>query len=167
MNCIANVTANWGIGREGRLAVSLRADLRRFQALTTGHTVVLGRKTLATFPGGRPLRNRENIILTRDPGFTVEGAAVVHSVDEVLALARGREDGDFWIIGGESVYEQLVPYCRAARLTRTFLDLPADAYFPNLDALPNWRQAEQSPVMEDGGVQFRFVDYVNESPLEY
>ncbi len=167
MNCIANVTTAWGIGREGQLAVSLKADLRRFQEITTGHSVVLGRKTLATFPGGRPLKNRENIILTRDPDLTVEGAAVVHSVDEVLALAKGHDDDDFWIIGGESVYEQLIPYCRVARMTKTYLDLPVDAYFPNLDKLPNWRRLSLSPVLTDGGVWFQFIDYINEAPMEY
>lgn len=166
MNCIVNVTNDWGIGRDGALAVSIRADLRRFRDLTTGHTVVLGRKTLATFPGGRPLKNRENIILTRSAAFSCEGARVMHSTDEILAYARAHGHDDLWIIGGESVYRQLVPYCSMAYVTRTFLSVPVDAYFPDLDALPNWSVAEELEAKEENGVRYQFVNYRNSSPLE-
>lgn len=166
MNCIVNVTENWGIGYQGQLAIAIHADLRRFRELTTGHTVVLGRKTLATFPGGRPLKNRENIILTRDAAFSCEGARVMHSAEDVLAFARANGHDDLWIIGGESVYRQLVPYCRMAYVTKTFADVPADAFFPDLDALENWSVAEALPAGEEDGVRYQFLNYCNSSPLE-
>ena len=166
MNCIVNVTERWGIGMEGRLAVSIRADLHRFRDLTMGHTVVLGRRTLATFPGGRPLKNRQNIILTHDENFAVESAMVFHDVDAVLAYAREKGHEDLWVIGGESVYDQLVPYCRMAYVTKTLADVPVDAYFPDLDRLPNWSVCEEAPVEEEDGVRYQFVNYRNSSPLE-
>lgn len=166
MHCIANVTNRWGIGCGGQLAVSIKADLRQFRLLTTGHTVLLGRKTLATFPGGRPLKDRRNIVLTRDPNFTVEGAEVIHSLDEALALARELGD-ELWVIGGESIYAQLVPYCTEAHMTKTDLDVPVDAFFPDLDALPNWHTVGEAEMQEENGVRFAFVDYVNDAPLPY
>lgn len=167
MHCIANVTPNWGIGCEGRLAIAIKADLKRFKELTTGHTVLLGRKTLATFPGSRPLKNRENIILTRDENYTAEGAVIAHSAEDVLRLAGQCTSDDFWVIGGESVYAQFIPYCRTARITMTYADVPADAFFPNLDELPNWHRAEVSERMTEDGIEFQYIDYINDSPLEY
>ena len=164
MNCIVNVTPDWGIGCAGRLAVSIHADLKRFRALTTGGSVLLGRKTLATFPGGRPLKNRRNLILTHDPAFSVEGAEVLHSVD--AALARAASLGDtLWLIGGESIYRQFLPYCSLVRLTRTFVDVPCDAFFPDLDKLTGWSVCWQSEPMEEDGIRFQYLDYCNASPL--
>lgn len=167
MNCIVNVTPNWGIGNEGQLAVAIKADLKRFRELTTGHTVILGRKTLATFPGGRPLKNRENIILTRDLDYTVEGAHIAHSLDEALALAKEIGDGEVWVIGGDTVYQQLLPYCRSVSLTKTYADVPADAFFPNLDDLPNWHPVNEMPMQEENGIEFQYIDYYNDTPLEF
>ena len=117
MELIVNVTENWGIGCKDRLLVAISADLKRFRALTTGKTVILGRRTLATFPGGRPLKNRENIVLTRDPAFSAEGALAAHDLAELFALLRGKNTDDVCVIGGASVYEQLLPYCARARVT--------------------------------------------------
>ena len=165
MQIIVNVTENWGIGREDRLLVSIPADLRRFRQLTEGHTVILGRKTLATFPGGRPLKNRRNLVLSRDPDFAPAGAEVYRSVPALLAACRGLPDDDLWVIGGASLYEQLLPYCTAARVTKTACTLPADRFFPNLDALSGWTVSARSPVQESDGLAFQYVDYVNANPL--
>ena len=165
MNCIVNVTENWGIGRENDLLVAISADLKRFRQLTTGKTVILGRKTLATFPGGKPLKNRENLVLSRDPQLEIPGARVVHSLVELLDACRAVPSDDLSVIGGASVYELLLPYCREALVTKTLSAPEADAFFPNLDQLPNWRVRRQSEIQEENGVRFQYVDYENDCPL--
>ena len=110
MNLIAAVDLNWAIGRDGDQLCYIPADLKRFQALTTGHPVILGRKTLATFPGGRPLKNRRNLILSRDSAFAPEGAEVFRSLEALRAAAPA----DSVVIGGESVYAALLDWCDTA-----------------------------------------------------
>lgn len=165
MEAIVNVTPDWGIGFENRLLVAIPEDLRRFRALTEGKTVILGRKTLQTFPGGKPLKNRRNLVLSADPAFRPDGAETLRSTDALLALLRTLDSGQLCVIGGESVYRLLLPYCSGVRLTRTFCDLPADRFFPDLDALPGWDAVWSSGVLESGGITYQFVDYVNKEPL--
>ena len=114
MNLIAAVDLNWAIGRDGDQLCYIPADLKRFQALTTGHPVILGRKTLATFPGGRPLKNRRNLILSRDSAFAPEGAEVFRSLEALRAAAPA----DSFVIGGESVYAALLDWCDTAYITK-------------------------------------------------
>ena len=165
MNCIVNVTEDWGIGLENQLLVAISADLKRFRQLTTGKVVILGRKTLDTFPGGKPLKNRTNLVLSTRPDFAPEGAIVAHTLEELLTLARRYPRDDLCVIGGASVYEALLPYCDHAQITRTFRTLPADRFFPNLDALPNWSLTAASEIMEENGISFQYLDYVNSAPL--
>lgn len=162
MNCIVNVDQNWGIGKNGKLLVNLSADLKRFRELTEGKTVILGLNTISTFPGGKPLKNRRNIVLSFEP-MEIEGAEVVTSM--AAALEAVRDDPDACVIGGASVYEQFLPYCDRAQITKTFLGGDADRYFPNLDELPGWEVAWKSEVMEENGVRFQYIDYVNHDPL--
>ena len=117
MDCIVNVTQNWGIGKDGDLLVSIPTDLRRFRALTTGKTVIYGRKTLLTFPHARPLPNRENWILSATPGFSVPGAAVFPSLAALQEALRTRPAGSLCLIGGASVYRALLPWCSRVLLT--------------------------------------------------
>ncbi len=154
MNCIVNVTENWGIGYENQLLVSISADLKRFRQLTTGKTVVLGRKTLETFPGGKPLKNRRNLVLSRNPDLKIPGAEVFSNVEDLLKTCKGE---DLWIIGGSSIYELFLPYYTTVHLTRTLGEYPADAFFPNLDQL-GWHKAEE-PVQEENGIKFQYVTY--------
>lgn len=163
MECIVNVDEKWGIGREGNLLVSISDDLKRFRALTTGKTVVLGRKTLSTFPGGRPLKNRRNIVLSTDKGLTIEGADVVNSAEEALELLKDVPGEEICIIGGASVYEVFLPYCRVCRLTKTFVDGKADRFFPNLDNSPDWEVSEKSEILEENGIKYQYLDYVNKA----
>ena len=160
MVCIVNVDEKWGIGRENELLVHISDDLKRFRALTTGKTVVLGRKTLAGFPGGRPLKNRRNLVLSSDKSLGVEGAEVVHSVDEALALLQDVPAEEICIIGGASIYEAFLPYCRRAYVTKTMVDGNADRFFPDLDDAADWEIAETSEVLEENGVKYQYVDYV-------
>lgn len=167
MELIVNVTENWGIGLENRLLVSISADLRRFRQLTEGKTVILGRRTLETFPGGRPLKNRRNILLTANPDFRAEGAEIVHSEQELFAVLRTLPREELCVIGGASVYRLLLDYCDAARVTKTGLVCKADAFFPDLDAAENWRIAAQSEMQEENGLRFRYIDYVNLTPKAF
>ena len=156
MELIVAVDRNWAIGRGGDQLVYLPADLKRFKALTTGRTVILGRKTLATFPGGRPLKGRRNLILSRTPGFAPEGAEVFPDLGALLAAAPE----DACVIGGESVYRALLPRCSRARVTKIDAAYPgADAFFPNLDGDPAWTVEAEEPPLEHEGLAFRYVTY--------
>ena len=165
MELIVNVTENWGIGLQDRLLVSIRADLQRFRQLTTGKTVVLGRRTLSTFPGGRPLKNRTNIILSTQPDFCPAGAQCAHSTAQLAAMLQTLPAEEICVIGGARVYALLLPFCSLARVTKTLVQLPADRFFPNLDADPQWRVIERGPVLEENGISFQYIDYQNTAPL--
>lgn len=154
MKAIVAVDQHWGIGKDGALLCPIRADLRRFRELTMGHPVILGRKTLDTFPGGRPLKGRENYVLSRDPGLVIEGANVLHSAEEA-----GECPGDSFVIGGESVYRALLGRCDTVYATKIMSTFEADAFFPDLDADPAWEVAETGEELEEEGVRFRYVTY--------
>ena len=117
MNIIVAVDRNWAIGCKGNLLVRIPADHKNFRELTTGRVVVLGRKTLETFPQGLPLKNRTNIIMSKDPSYEVRDAIVVHSTDELMKKLKDYDTGDIFIIGGDSVYRQLIGYCDTAIVT--------------------------------------------------
>ena len=155
MNAIVAVDENWAIGKDGDQLCYISTDLKRFKELTTGHPVILGRRTLATFPGGRPLKGRRNLILSRDPAFLPEGAEVFRDVESLLSQAPE----DSFIIGGESVYKALLPYCDRVYVTKISRSFPADTWFPNLDEDPSWRVGREEPPLEDGGLSFRYVTY--------
>jgi len=155
MQAIVAVSRSWGIGKDGQLLFHISADLQRFKALTTGHTVVMGRKTLQSLPGGRGLPNRRSLVLTRQESFTPERAETVHSLAELLVLAGD----EAFVIGGQEVYEQLLPYCTRAYVTKVFADVPADAFFPNLDEDPHWRAVSTGEMQEENGLIFQYVEY--------
>ena len=117
MNLIVAVDKNWAIGNKGELLVRIPADHKMFRQETIGKVVVLGRKTMDTFPGGQPLKNRDNIILSRNEAYQQKDAQVVHSVEELLEAVKGYDTKEVYVIGGSSVYEQLLPYCDVAHVT--------------------------------------------------
>lgn len=156
MQAIVAVSENWGIGKDNRLLFHLRADLQRFKALTTGHTVVMGRRTLQSLPGGKGLPGRRNIVLTGDANFSAPEAETVHTLSQLIFTAGA----DAFVIGGGEVYRQLLPVCDRIYVTRVFSAPPADTFFPDLDADSRWRVAEMSEVMEENGLHFQYVDYV-------
>lgn len=166
MNAIVAVTKDWGIGRGGDLLVHEKADMARFVAHTRGATVVMGRRTLESFPGGRPLKGRRNVVMTRDATFEApecpEGTTceIVHSLDEALEVVANEDPDTVWAIGGAKVYRQLLPHCERAYVTKFETTLPADVFFPNLDEDPAWKVASVEPggVTADG-VAFSFVTY--------
>ena len=156
MIAIVCVDRNWAIGRDNDLLFHISADLKRFKALTTGGTVVMGKNTLLSLPGGRPLPNRRNLVVstTLSPR---EGVEVVRSIDEAMALA-GEDAG---LMGGARLYRALLPRC--ARVLVTQVDAAAegaDTFFPNLDAAPDWAAETVGEWQEENGLRFRYVDYV-------
>ena len=160
MNCIVNVDKNWGIGLKNQLLVSIPADLRFFQSKTKGKVVIFGRSTLETFPGGKPLKNRINIIITRNPDYKVPDAVVAHSVKEALEIAAKYPPEDVYIIGGASIYRQFLPYCDTAYVTKTDYSYEADTYFPNLDQDHEWECIEEGEEQTCYDIIFRFTKYV-------
>ena len=159
MNLIVNVDSNWAIGYRGKLLVSIPEDMKFFRSETTGKVVVLGRKTLDTFPGGQPLKNRTNIILTRNPNYQVKGAIICHSVEEVLEELKKYNSEDVYIIGGDSIYTEFLPYCDVAHVTRTDHVYDADAWFPNLEEDPAWVLTGESEEKTYFDLEFRFCRY--------
>lgn len=159
MNLIVAVDSNWAIGNKERLLVSIPNDHKHFREETTGKVVVLGRKTLQTFPQGLPLKNRTNIILSRDRNYEVKDALVVHSVEELLEELKKYNEEDVYVIGGESVYRQLLPYCQTAHVTKIDHSYEADAYFPDLDSDPEWEITADSDEMTYFDIAYTFLKY--------
>lgn len=159
MNLIVAVDNNWAIGYKNELLISIPNDHKHFRQETTGKVVVFGRKTLDTFPQGLPLKNRTNIILSRDPEYSVKDAVVVHSVDELLEEVKKYNDEDVYVIGGESIYKQLLPYCNVAHVTRIDHEYTADTYFPNLDKDEEWEITADSDEQTYFDVVYQFLKY--------
>lgn len=159
MNLIVNVDSNWAIGYRGKLLVTIPEDMKFFRSETSGKVVVLGRKTLDTFPGGQPLKNRTNIILSHNPDYKVKGAIVCHSVEEVLEELKNYNSEDVYIIGGDSIYKAFLPYCNVAHVTRTDHVYEADAWFPNLEKDPEWVLTGQSEEKTYFDLEFTFCRY--------
>lgn len=159
MNLIVAVDNNWAIGNKNELLVRIPNDMKHFREETTGKVVVLGRKTLETFPQGQPLKNRTNIILTKDLKYQVKDAVIVHSIDELLAELKKYSDDDIYIIGGESVYRQMLPYCTVAHITKIDHTYEADTYFPNLDKDPEWHITADSDEQTYFDIPYQFIKY--------
>ena len=158
MNLIVAVDKNWGIGYQGGLLCHLRGDLQFFKKTTMGHTVVMGRSTLESLPGGRGLPGRKNVVLTRQESFKAEGVEqVVHSVEALRALLE--EDPEAFIIGGAEVYAQMLPYCCTCFVTRIWQEFPADRYFPDLDVLEEFQVTWKSEMQEENGIKYQWYKY--------
>lgn len=148
MNLIAAVDRNWAIGRNGKLLVSIPQDMAYFRQMTTGKVVIMGRKTLESFPKKKPLRNRaENIVITRQTDYQAEGATVVHSVEEALNAAARYDTRDVFVIGGGEVYRSLLPYCDTAYITKIDFAYDADTRLPDLDHDPEWEKVDRKSVV--------------------
>ena len=156
MEAIVAVFSDWGIGSEGTQQVVLKADRVHFRELTKDAAVIVGRRTLADFPGGRPLKGRNNIVVTRQDN-EIEGAEVAHSTDEALALAA--KYPRTLVIGGASVYRQFLPWVDTVHLTKIDRAPASDSFFEDLDASPDWERAEPERWQEEDGVRYCFVTY--------
>ena len=160
MNIIVAADQNWAIGKDNKLLISIPADMKFFRTTTTGKGVVMGRKTLESFPGGQPLKKRTNIVLTRDKNYKVKDAIVVHSIEEVLEELKKYDSEDVYVIGGDSIYSQMLPYCDTAHVTKIDFAYEADSWFPNLDEDPEWKIAEESEEQTYFDLEYTFVKYV-------
>ena len=156
MEAIVAVFSDWGIGSEGTQQVVLKADRAHFRELTAGAAVIVGRRTLADFPGGRPLKGRQNIVVTRQ-NLAIEGAEVAHSTEEALALAAKYPRA--LVIGGASVYRQFLPFVDMVHLTQIDRAPASDSFFEDLDASEDWQAAEIGDWLEENGVRYRFATY--------
>lgn len=156
MDAIVAVYSDWGIGDGGTQPVVLKADRRHFRSLTDGSAVIVGRKTLADFPGGKPLANRFNIVVSRQ-GINVNGALVVHSTGEALDAAEDFEQ--CFVIGGASVYMQFFNYLERVYVTKIDIEPQSDSFFPNLDRNPEWECVSQEPWEEEDGIRYCFCTY--------
>ena len=159
MNIIAAVDQNWAIGNRGELLVRIPNDHKHFREETTGKVVVLGRKTLQTFPQGMPLQGRTNIILSSDRDYKVKGGIVCHSIEELMERISGYPSRDVYCIGGESLYRQLLPHCDVAHITKIDHAYDADAYFPDLDKNPEWEITADSDEQTYFDIAYTFLRY--------
>ncbi len=164
MKAIVAVDRKWAIGKDGNLLVRLPGDMKNFRRITTGNVIIMGRKTLESMPGGKPLPNRETWILTRNESYEAP-CQIFHDVRNLLDTVRTEEaeygDDGFavYVCGGAEVYRQLLPYCDEALVTKIEAVFPADRHFPDLDMNPDWELAAESEPMEDGGIRYRFCTY--------
>ncbi|MBP3664346.1 MAG: dihydrofolate reductase [Tyzzerella sp.] len=159
MNLIVAVDKNWAIGNGNKLLVSIPADMKFFRETTMNKVVVMGRKTLESFPNGMPLKKRTNIVLTRDKNYQVKDAIVLHTVEEVLEELKKYNEEEIYIIGGESIYRQFLPYCKVAHVTKVNHAYEADTYFPNLDEKDEWVVTGVSEEQTYFDLEYEFVRY--------
>lgn len=160
MNIIVAVDSRWAIGRGGQLLVKIPADQKLFREETLGKVIVMGRKTLESLPAGQPLYGRTNIVLSENPDYQVKGAIVCHSVEETLEQLKQVPSEDIFIIGGQSIYEQFLPYCDTAHVTYIDYEYQADASFPNLDQDGEWEMDLESEEETYFDLCYTFRRYV-------
>ena len=158
MKLIVNVSENWAIGKNNGLLFHLSQDMKFFKEHTTGNTIVMGRKTLESLPGAKPLPNRENIVLTRNKDYHPHGVTVYTGIDELIKNIHDTDN--VYVIGGESLYRDLLPYCDTAYVTKVEKTIDdADAFMVNLDNDSNWQISDISEEFEEKNLKFRFVTY--------
>lgn len=166
MRAIVAVDSNWGIGRDGGMLFHLPGDLKYFKEKTRGKTLVMGRATLDSLPGGRPLPGRVNLVLTRNPGFAREGAVILPSFAALRQAIAGLPRDAVMLLGGDSLYRQLIDCCDRAYVTKIDAAAPADSFFPNLDEREGWSLLSCSEPFSDGGVSYSFCEYMNSAVRE-
>lgn len=158
MNMILSVSLDWGIGKDNDLLFHVKEDMAFFRRTTMGKCVVMGRKTLESFPDAKPLPKRDNVVLTHSPDYAPEGVTVCHSVQEVLDYAARYDTDDVFIIGGAQIYELFMPYCKRIYLTKFKASKPCDRYFVNLDEKDDFKCIMTVP-REDNGLEYEFTLY--------
>ena len=159
MNMIVAADNRWAIGNKNKLLVSIPSDMKHFREETLGNVIVYGRKTLSTFPQGMPLSDRKNIILSHKEDFRVKDATVVHSLEELLEELKKYRSESIYIVGGASVYEQMLPYCDVVHVTKVDHVYEADAFFPNLDNMQEWEITADSDEHTYFDIAYQFLKY--------
>lgn len=159
MKLIVAVDNNWAIGYKNQLLIQIPADQRYFRTQTLGKVVVMGRNTLESFPNGMPLRDRTNIVITKQEDYKVKDAIVVNSVEEALEVLKEYDSNDTYVIGGESIYRQMLELCDEAYVTKINYEYEADTYFPNLDELSKWKLVKESEEETYYDLEYTFCIY--------
>lgn len=159
MNLIVAVDKNWAIGYQNKLLISIPEDMRFFRDETMNKVVVMGKKTLESFPGGKPLKNRTNIVIALEKNYKVDGAIVVYSIEEALEKIKEYKSEDVYVIGGASIYEQMLDYCDVAHVTKIDYAYQADTYFPNLDKKEDWVVTKMSDEHTYYDIEYTFYQY--------
>ena len=157
MIAIVAVDRNWGIGKDGEQLIYIPEDLKRFKNFTTGNAIILGRKTMYTFPGSKPLKNRRNMILSRNPDFKAEGGEVYPDLDSLMAQVT--DPDNTYVVGGAMVYNTMIGQCDKAYITKIDAEYPADCWFPNLDEDPAWVLSEILMSGEENGIGYEMLLY--------
>ena len=164
MNLIVAVDENWAIGRGGDLLTHMKEDMKFFRQTTLNKTVVMGRKTLESFPNGNPLKNRINIVLSKN--LEKDGCVVVKDLSELKVELEKYCSQDVFVIGGATVYQLLLPYCESALVTKVEADGDATAFFPNLDKIDGWEKLSESQSIETNGYKIKFTEYRNDKAIK-
>lgn len=156
---IASADRNWGIGFQNNLLARVPEDMKNVSSKTKGKVIVMGRKTLESFPKGKPLPERKNVVLTTNTDFTADGALVVHSIKELMDALKDYH-GEVYVFGGESIYRQLLPYCKKAYITRFNEEFQADSFLPRLDNIDGWKLVKKGEWKRSKkGIDYRFDEY--------
>ena len=159
MYAIVAVSDNWGIGKDNKLLFSIPEDMKYFREKTSGKTIIMGRHTLESFPNGKPLKNRRNILISTKEDYFVEGVEVVHSPAQAVALTAALPSEEVFVIGGSEVYRAMLPYCDKVFVTKVKKKAAADRYFPELDKLPEWHMTHNGEEKKHEGLKFSFCIY--------
>ncbi|MEA4816647.1 MAG: dihydrofolate reductase [Lachnospiraceae bacterium] len=159
MNIIVSCDLNWGIGKGEALLARIPEDMSFFKQTTMGHIVIMGRKTLESLPGQKPLPGRVNIVVTKNKDYKKEGFIITSGIDEAINAAKAYSPKKIFIIGGGSIYREFMPFCDTAYITRLYKSFEADTFFENLDKNPKWEIVRESPFKKYDGMDFRFLTY--------
>ncbi len=159
MNLIVAVDKNWAIGYQNQLLISIPEDMRFFRDETSGKAVIMGRNTMETFPAGKPLKNRLNVVIT-SKDIEIKDAVVVHSIEEALEAVKDFKSDDVYVIGGGTIYKQMLHLCDVAHVTKIDYAYHADTYFPNLDEMPEWQVEAESEERTYYDIEYAFYKYV-------
>ena len=161
MKAIVAVNENWGIGCNNKLLYSIPGDMKYFRATTMNKVVVMGRSTFESLPGSQPLKNRINIILSRDETLKIDSAIVCNSTEQLLDTIKAYDSNDVFLIGGQEIYSRLLEFCSEAYITKIKDNKGADKFFPNVDLMDNWVIEETSEEKIDNDICYRFCKYKN------
>ncbi len=159
MIIIAHASKNWGIGKDNDLMFKLPLDMKFFRETTSGGVVIMGRKTLESFPNAKPLPNRVNIVITKNTDYAPEGVLIAHSAEEAKELAKQYSDRKTFVIGGAMIYNLMLPYSSTALITKVFADSDADTFIHDFDSDSEWELASESDDIVDNGYTIRFCEY--------
>ena len=159
MIAILHADKEWGIGKNNSLMFRIPADMKFFRETTKGNIVVMGRKTLESFPQGQPLKNRVNIVITKNRDYKVKDAVIVHSMEEALLELKKYVEDNIYIIGGGKVYQEFLPYCNRVYVTKVDYQYEADTFFPNLDQSEEWVMTHDSEEQTYYNLEYYFTIY--------